>query len=192
MFYPININLDNVEIIIVGGGNVALRKCKNFLDFGKSVTILSPEFNKNFFEVAEKVDFIKDDFKEEYVDEFDIVIAATDSKEINEEIACICRKKSKFVNVVDSGDLSDFTTTSYLKRGDLLIGISTGGKVPALSSKIRRELEEKYKDDFIEYVERLADMRERVINKYDDKEKRKDILKSLVELDLEELKKVEI
>lgn len=49
MFYPVNLNLDNMEIIIVGGGKVALRKCMNFLDFGKSVTVLAPEFDSRFW-----------------------------------------------------------------------------------------------------------------------------------------------
>lgn len=191
MFYPVNLNLDNMEIIIVGGGNVALRKCMNFLDFGKSVTVLAPEFDSRFLELGNKVDLINDIFKEEYIDKFDIVVAATDDKEVNEEIACICRKKSKLINVVDSRDLSDFTVSSYVKRGDLLIGISTGGKIPALSAKIRRDLEEIYDESFAEYVDLLGELREKIIKKYEDKTERKEMLKALVKLDIEELKEIE-
>ena len=191
MFYPVNLNLDNMEIIIVGGGNVALRKCMNFLDFGKSVTVLAPEFDSRFLELGNKVDLINDIFKEEYIDKFDIVVAATDDKEVNEEIACICRKKSKLINVVDSRDLSDFTVSSYVKRGDLLIGISTGGKIPALSAKIRRDLEEFYDESFAEYVDLLGEVREKIIKKYEDKTERKEVLKALVKLDIEELKEIE-
>ena len=191
MFYPVNLNLDNMEIIIVGGGNVALRKCMNFLDFGKSVTVLAPDFDSRFLELGNKVDLINDIFKEEYIDKFDIVVAATDDKEVNEEIACICRKKSKLINVVDSRDLSDFTVSSYVKRGDLLIGISTGGKIPALSAKIRRDLEEIYDESFAEYVDLLGELRKKFIKKYEDKTERKEVLKALVELDIEELKEIE-
>lgn len=191
MFYPVNLNLDNMEIIIVGGGNVALRKCMNFLDFGKSVTVLAPDFDSRFLELGNKVDLINDVFREEYIDKFDIVVAATDDKEVNEEIACICRKKSKLINVVDSRDLSDFTVSSYVKRGDLLIGISTGGKIPALSAKIRRDLEEIYDESFAEYVDLLGELREKIIKKYEDKIERKKVLKALVELDIEELKEIE-
>lgn len=191
MFYPVNLNLDNMEIIIVGGGNVALRKCMNFLEFGKSVTVLAPDFDSRFLELGNKVDLINDIFKEEYIDKFDIVVAATDDKEVNEEIACICRKKSKLINVVDSRDLSDFTVSSYVKRGDLLIGISTGGKIPALSAKIRRDLEEIYDESFAEYVDLLGELREKIIKKYEDKTERKEVLKALVELDIEELKEIE-
>lgn len=191
MFYPVNLNLDNMEIIIVGGGNVALRKCMNFLDFGKSVTVLAPEFDSRFLELGNKVDLINDIFKEEYIDKFDIVVASTDDKEVNEEIACICRKKSKLINVVDSRDLSDFTVSSYVKRGDLLIGISTGGKIPALSAKIRRDLEEIYDESFAEYVDLLGELREKIIKKYEDKTERKEVLKALVKLDIEELKEIE-
>lgn len=191
MFYPVNLNLDNMEIIIVGGGNVALRKCMNFLDFGKSVTVLAPDFDSRFLELGNKVDLINDVFREEYIDKFDIVVAATDDKEVNEEIACICRKKSKLINVVDSRDLSDFTVSSYIKRGDLLIGISTGGKIPALSAKIRKDLEEVYDESFAEYVDLLGEIREKIIKSYEDKSERKKVLKALVELDIEELKEIE-
>ncbi|WP_178413002.1 bifunctional precorrin-2 dehydrogenase/sirohydrochlorin ferrochelatase [Peptostreptococcaceae bacterium] len=191
MFYPVNINLDNMEIIIVGGGKVALRKCMNFLDFGKSVTVLAPEFDSRFLEIGNKVDLINDIFKEEYIEKFDIVVAATDNKEVNEEIACICRKKSKLINVVDSRDLSDFTVSSYVKRGDLLIGISTGGKIPALSAKIREELEEIYDESFAEYVDILGEIREKIIKKYENKEERKEALKSLVKLNMNELEELE-
>ena len=191
MFYPVNLNLDNMEIIIVGGGNVALRKCMNFLDFGKSVTVLAPEFDSRFLELGNKVDLINDIFKEVYIDKFDIVVAATDDKEVNEEIACICRKKSKLINVVDSRDLSDFTVSSYVKRGDLLIGISTGGKIPALSAKIRRDLEEIYDESFAEYVDLLGELRKKFIKKYEDNTERKEVLKALVKLDIEELKEIE-
>lgn len=179
-----------MEIIIVGGGNVALRKCMNFLDFGKSVTVLAPKFDSRFLELGNKVDLIDDVFKEEYIEKFDIVVAATDDKDLNEEIACICRKKSKLINVVDSRDLSDFIVSSYIKRGDLLIGISTGGKIPALSAKIRKDLEEVYDESFAEYVDILGEIREKVIKKYDDKTERKEALKALVELDIEELKRI--
>lgn len=191
MFYPVNLNLDNMEIIIVGGGKVALRKCMNFLEFGKSVTVLAPDFDSRFLELGNKVDLINDIFKEEYIDKFDIVVAATDDKEVNEEIACISRKKSKLINVVDSRDLSDFTVSSYVKRGDLLIGISTGGKIPALSAKIRRDLEEIYDESFAEYVDLLGELREKIIKKYEDKTERKKVLKALVEVDIEELKEIE-
>lgn len=191
MFYPVNLNLDNMEIIIVGGGKVALRKCMNFLEFGKSVTVLAPDFDSRFLELGNKVDLINDIFKEEYIDKFDIVVAAIDDKEVNEEIACICRKKSKLINVVDSRDLSDFTVSSYVKRGDLLIGISTGGKIPALSAKIRRDLEEIYDESFAEYVDLLGELREKIIKKYEDKTERKEVLKALVKLDIEELKEIE-
>lgn len=191
MFYPVNLNLDNMEIIIVGGGKVALRKCMNFLEFGKSVTVLAPDFDSRFLELGNKVDLINDIFKEEYIDKFDIVVAATDDKEVNEEIACICRKKSKLINVVDSRDLSDFTVSSYVKRGDLLIGISTGGKIPALSAKIRRDLEEIYDESFAEYVDLLGELREKIIKKYEDKTERKEVLKAFVKLDIEELKEIE-
>lgn len=56
------------------------------------------------------------------------------------EIGLYCRAKNKLVNVVDNIEISNFTVPSYIKRGDLLISVSTGGKSPSLSSKIKKKL----------------------------------------------------
>ena len=84
--------------------------------------------------------------KEEYIKDSFIVVAATNNKEINKNIGIYCRSCGKLVNVVDDIKLSNYTVPSYVKRGDLLISISTGGKSPSLSSKIKKELE-KYNAD---------------------------------------------
>ena len=192
MFYPVNINLDNMNIIIIGGGKVAFRKCKNFIEFEKRVTVVAPELNESFGEIIDKVEIIRDKFKIEYLDGFNIAVVATDDKNINSEIADICKSKGIMVNVVDDRGFSDFTVSSYVRRGDLLIGISTGGKSPALSARIRRELEEKYDDNFVEYIEILGNIREKVIKKYNDKSERKAVLIKLANMSLEEIKKVKI
>ena len=190
MFYPVNINLNNMDIIIIGGGRVALRKCKNFLDFKKGVTVVSPELCDGFDEINKNIEIIEDKFRERYLEGFKIAVIATDNKEINREIAIICKKRGIIVNVVDDRELSDFTVSSYVKRGDLLIGISTGGKSPALSARIRRELEEKYDDEFEEYIDILGKLREEVIKKYEDKSERKAVLVRLSEMSLDEIKNI--
>ncbi|MFA4009325.1 bifunctional precorrin-2 dehydrogenase/sirohydrochlorin ferrochelatase [Clostridioides difficile] len=108
------------------------------------------------------------------------------------EIGLYCRAKNKLVNVVDNIEISNFTVPSYIKRGDLLISVSTGGKSPSLSSKIKKEIEEIYTEDYEEYLNVLGDIRKEVIKKYEDKSKRKDLLNMLITLDLEELKKFDI
>ena len=175
MLYPINLKLDELDVVIIGGGEVAYRKCKNFLEFNKNVTIVSKQILNKFYDLKGNIKIIKDDYKE-----------------LNMEIGLYCKAKNKLVNVVDNIEISNFTVPSYIKRGDLLISVSTGGKSPSLSSKIKKEIEERYTEDYEEYLNVLGDIRKKVIKKYEDKSKRKDVLNMLVTLDLEELKKFDI
>jgi len=191
MRYPINLEIKDMKITIIGGGNVAYRKCKNFLEFGKSVSVISPKFINKFELIKNKVELVYDTYKEEYIKDSFIVVAATNNKEINKNIGIYCRNYGKLVNVVDNIELSNYTVPSYIKRGDLLIGISTGGKSPSLSSKIKKELEEKYDDSYEEYVYILGKIRQNVIKKYKNIIERRKVLNSLVLLSLEELRNLE-
>ena len=187
MLYPINLELKDINITIIGGGDVAYRKCKNFLDFGKSVRVVSPKFIDEFELIKNDVELIYDEYKEEYIKDSFIVVAGTNNKEINKNIGIYCRECGKLVNVVDDIELSNYIVPSYVKRGDLLISISTGGKSPSLSSKIKKELEEKYDDSYEEYINILGEIRKKVIKKYKNISERKKILNSLINLSLGEL-----
>ena len=192
MLYPINLKLDELDVVIIGGGEIAYRKCKNFLEFNKNVTIVSKQILNKFYDLKGNIKIIKDDYKEIYIKDASEIIAATNNRELNMEIGLYCRAKNKLVNVVDNIEISNFTVPSYIKRGDLLISVSTGGKSPSLSSKIKKEIEEIYTEDYEEYLNVLGDIRKEVIKKYEDKSKRKDLLNMLITLDLEELKKFDI
>ena len=187
MLYPINLEIKDIKITIIGGGEVAYRKCKNFLDFGKSIRVISPEFIDKFDLIKKDIELVYDMYKEEYIKDSFIVVAATNNKEINKNIGIYCRNYGKLINVVDDIHLSNYTVPSYIKRGDLLISISTGGKSPSLASKIKKELEEKYDDSYEEYINILGEIRNKVIKKYENISDRKNILNSLINLTLEEL-----
>lgn len=188
MLYPINVELKDIKITVVGGGEVAYRKCKNFLAFGKSIRVVSPDFIDKFDYIKNEVELVYDTYKEEYIKDSFIVVAGTNNKEINKEIGIYCRNCGKLVNVIDDIELSNYTVPSYVKRGDLLLSISTGGKSPSLSSKIKKELEEKYDDSYEEYINILGEIRQEVIKKYKNISERKIILNGLVNLTLEELR----
>ena len=188
MLYPINLKLDDMRITIIGGGNVSYRKCKNFLDFGKSVRVVSPEFIDEFENIKNDIELIYDTYKQDYIKDSFIVIAATNNKELNKNIGIYCKSVGKLVNVVDNITLSNYTVPSYLKRGDLLLSVSTNGKSPSLSSKIKKELEEKYDDSYEEYLNILGEIRKKVIKKYKDISQRKSILNNLVNLSLDEIR----
>ena len=190
MFYPINLKIDDMKIVIIGGGNVAYRKCMNFLAFNKKVLVVSKEFVKEFEEIKEQVEIVKGAYNEKYIKDAFVVVAATNNKEVNHQIGTYCRQHNKLVNVVDDKELSNFTVPSFVKRGDLLLSVSTGGKSPSLSRKIRKDLEEVYDDSYEEYVELLGQAREMIIENTSDIKERRKRLKELLDLSFDELRRI--
>ena len=188
MLYPINLDIENIKITIIGGGKVAYRKATNFLDFGKKVTVVSKEFIDEFDKIKNEIDMIYDVYNEKYIQDSFVVVAATNNKDVNYKIGTYCNKNGKLVNVVDDKELSNFTVPSYVKRGELLLSISTGGNSPSLSAKIKRELAETYDESYGEYIELLGLARKKIIKENKDiKERRKEI-KTLINLSVDELK----
>lgn len=192
MNYPIMLDLKGKKITIVGGGKVAYRKACNFINFGYKVEVVALEFIVEFNYINEKVNFIHAEYNELYIESSFLVIAATNNRKINESIGIFCREKGKLVNVVDNPSLSNFIVPSVLKRGDLIIGVSTSGKSPSLAAKIKKDLEMTYDDSYEEYVNLLGDIRSEILEKYDNPMEKKKLLNEIVNLNLDELKKYNI
>ena len=190
MHYPINLKIDDMKVVIIGGGKVAYRKCTNFLAFNKKVLVVSNDFIEEFNEIKNQIEMIRDNYNEKYIKDAFVVIAATNNKEVNKHIGMYCREHGKLVNVVDDAELSNFTVPSFVKRGDLLLSVSTGGKSPSLSSKIRKDLEETYDESYEEYVDLLGEARQKIIKNTEDIKERRKKLKELLDLSVDELKKI--
>ncbi|OZV10662.1 hypothetical protein CIW83_18940 [Tissierella sp. P1] len=190
MFYPIMINISNKLIIVVGGGEVAYRKAAKFLEFGGKVMILSPNNIEKFRDLKEKhkekLNFIYDKYNKKYIHDAFLVIAATSSKEINQQISNDCKDLSILANIVDNRDSSDFITPSIINNDNLTISISTMGSFPYLSKKIRTDMEEKYKKFNKEYLNLLEEVRYLVLEKHRDKTK--ETMEYALSLDIDELK----
>lgn len=190
MFYPINLKIEDMNIIIIGGGKVAYRKCINFLAFNKKVRVISKDFIEEFEDLKDCIDTIKDNYDEKYIKDAFVVVAATNDEDVNRKIGLYCRENGKLVNVVDNANLSNFTVPSFVKRGDLLLSVSTGGKSPSLSSKIRKDLEEVYDESYEEYVSLLGEARENIIKNTEDIKERRNKLKELLNLSFDELRQI--
>ena len=190
MFYPINLKIDDMNIIIIGGGKVAYRKCINFLAFNKKVRVISKDFIEEFEGLKDWIDTIKDNYDEKYIEDAFVVVAATNNEDVNREIGLYCREHGKLVNVVDNANLSNFTVPSFVKRGDLLLSVSTGGKSPSLSSKIRKDLEEVYDESYEEYVSLLGEARKNIIKNTEDVKERRNKLNALLNFSFDELRQI--
>ncbi|MGO1368714.1 precorrin-2 dehydrogenase/sirohydrochlorin ferrochelatase family protein [Senegalia sp. (in: firmicutes)] len=186
-FYPIMLNIKNKKIAIIGGGNIAYRKLKKLVDYDANITLIAPNINEEIYKYKDKISIIKDKYKKTYILNSFLVIAATDDKVLNQKISNDCKDENILFNNI-SDMYSDFIVPSSIKRGDLTISISTNGKSPSLAKKICLEIEGKYNEEYILRLNLLGDIRELVKEKCDDENKKKEILKQIINLSIDDLK----
>jgi len=166
--YPVNLRLAGRRCLVMGGGAVAERKAKSLLAAGAAVTVLSPGVTPSLAAMAAdgRISHIPAVYTEGVIEDFFIVICATDDVGVNRRAAKEARARGALVNVVDAPDLGDFTVPACISRGDLLVAVSTGGKSPALARRLREELEARYGPEygmFLAVLSRLrAEMKERL------------------------------
>jgi siroheme synthase-like protein len=160
-YYPIFLNIGGKRCVVVGGGEVALRKVKTLMEHGANVEVVSLELCPELSKLAEE-GRIKSHAKNYNSGDLKgalIAIAATDNAKTNERISSDARKQGVLVNVVDVPEHSDFIVPSTLTRGDIAIAVSTSGKSPALARKIRTELENKFGDEYAKLAEIVSEAR---------------------------------
>ena len=153
-YFPAFLNICGKKCVVVGGGNVALRKVRMLLECGAYVTVISPTLLQDLAQLAKKksIAVMRRDYKPADLKRAVLVVAATDVKEVNRKVANEAKGRGIFVNVVDDPDPSDFIVPSTIRRGELTVAISTAGKSPALAKKIRRNLERSLGEEYAALV----------------------------------------
>lgn len=154
--FPFFENIDGKTFLVVGGGKVAKGKVERLKPFTGNILVLAKETDIQGVRVLRKA------FEENDLALGDYVIGATDDRALNENIAVLCRQKNIPVNIVDAPSLCTFIFPSLIKRGDLTVGICTGGKSPAMSQYIRGKIEQALPDNIEELIDELSNLRERL------------------------------
>ena len=172
MSYPINLDIEGKVCVVLGGGNVALRKITGLLNAGGKVIVIAPEICEGLKKLVEhnKINLINMEYVKNCIPNGLIFIAATNDSEVNKLAAIEASKKNMLVNIVNKNelDINQFTVPSVIRRGDLMLTISTNGKAPALSKSIREYLEMHFKEDI--HLTRHGDNKEtevRILNALD-------------------------
>ncbi len=183
-FLPLMLDLTEKEVLIFGGGTVGERKASLFSGFA-DVTVISRDFTpalEKLFEERKikiiKVKDLTDNDISKYMKNAFIVIPATNDTLTNENIALIAEKNRKLVNRVD--DMGDIIVPSVIRKGDIVVGISTLGKSPALSRYIRQRLEGVITPEFEQMAKLQNEMREMLKSKVKDQKKRSYILWNII------------
>lgn len=151
-YFPMFVDLSDKEILIVGGGKIALRRIKALLRFASDITVIAPEVEKEVKELADdrKIHllmrgFCSQDIIEPEGKNWDIVLAATNQHELNENIVTLCRKQRIPVNTADRKEACDFYFPGLVEVDGVIFGISSGGKNPEKVRRAREIIEEKIK-----------------------------------------------
>ena len=140
---PIFINLKQKPVLVVGGGDIALRKINLLIKAQARVDCLSPFFCEGMNSLSRDnyVNLINKSFEPADIKDYSVIIAATDDATVNSSISSIAHDKRIPVNVVDSPVLSSFIMPSIVDRSPVIIAVSSAGKAPVLARIIRAKLE---------------------------------------------------
>ena len=155
--FPVNLNLAGKPVLVVGAGRIALRKTEQLLACDATVTVLAPKVHDGF--AALPVTVVRREYASNDVSGYRLVITATANREVDQLIHDEAEALGIWVNSADDPDRCSFTLPATVRRGELLITISTAGASPALSSYLRARLGEIISPDFARVVDDLAHRR---------------------------------
>jgi siroheme synthase-like protein len=165
--FPIFLKLEQLETLIVGGGNVGLEKLSGLLKSspGVKVTVVADRFHAEVLKIAKdfsNVRLVDRKFRNRDLQGKDLLILATDDKTLHERIRTLARKRRLIVNVADTPELCDFYLGSVVTKGNIKIGISTNGKSPTIAKRMREFFEDVLPENTNELLDNMQKIRDRV------------------------------
>lgn len=142
----ISMSIQGNRCLIVGGGKVAERRARRFLQEGAKVTIISPEITELLQLLYDegRIEWIPETYHKDYVKGYRFVVVATPNEVINDEASADGRAAGALVNRSDKAEESDFIIANTASLGDLEFAFVTGGISPRISKLIREDLESRY------------------------------------------------
>ncbi|WMJ75037.1 bifunctional precorrin-2 dehydrogenase/sirohydrochlorin ferrochelatase [Cytophagaceae bacterium ABcell3] len=175
--FPVFFKLENLHLLIVGGGYVGLEKVSAVLKNAPeaSVTIVAPEIRGEIKELAhlhKGLVLIEEPYNPVFLEGKDLVIAGTSLKELNHQVWADAKERHILINVADTPDLCDFYLSSVVKKGDLKIAVSTNGKSPTFAKRMREMLEEILPEEIDDVLENLQSIRDKLKGDFDFKVKK--------------------
>jgi len=171
--YPIFLKVNQLNVLIVGGGTVALEKLTFLLKSSPNakVLVVSKDFDKAFVELSNKfnVSNVKASYNKTALINKQLVIAATNNREVNKKIYQDAKAENILINVADTPDLCDFYLGGVVTKGNIKIAISTNGKSPTLAKRLRQFFEEVIPENIDELAENLNAFRKTIQGDFKEK-----------------------
>jgi siroheme synthase-like protein len=162
--YPAILLLDGRPAVVIGGGHVAERKVRTLLDAGARVRVVAEDPTRGIEARAERneIELLRRRYAAGDLAGAAAVVAATDDEDVNKAVYAEATEAGIPVNVVDNVALCTFIAPSIVRRGDLVLAISTGGNAPALAVRIRERLEREFGEEYAAFLMLMGELRESV------------------------------
>lgn len=162
--FPIALHGERLTAVVIGGGSVGTRKALALVEAGARVRVVSPDVTPALAEAerARRLSIVRESYRAGQLDEATLVIAATDSREVNAQIAVDAHKQGKLVNITDFPDEGNFHTMALHRSGDVTIAVSAGG-VPGAAARIRDAIAKRFDARYGRAVSALRGLRSRLI-----------------------------
>jgi siroheme synthase-like protein len=162
--FPIALHGERISALVVGGGPVATRKALALSDAGATVRIVALSVSPELEAAAQsqRVTIVKGAYSPDQIGDATLVVAATNSRDVNSRIALDARTRGKLVNITDSPDEGNFHTMALHRSGDVTIAVSSGG-VPGAAARIRDAIAERFDSRYGRAVSALRGLRTRLI-----------------------------
>ena len=183
--YPVFLKLEQLNILLVGGGHVAYEKLQALLanSPNASITVVAIQTRQEVREILKhhpQCVLFQKEFEATDLDGKDIAILATDDPSLHEAITIVAKERKVLLNVADTPDLCDFYLGSIVQKGNLKIAISTNGKSPTAAKRIKEVLQEALPRELDEVIENLHTVRSRLNGNFSDKVKKLNTLTKIL------------
>lgn len=168
--FPLCINLEDKRFLIVGYGRIAKRKLKAISEFTSNIKIITKDPTEE--ELGKGIEIVNKCFDEKDLEGVDFVITATGNREQDEAVVASCKAKGIPVNAADDREECDFFLPGIIKRGDLVVSVSTSGKSPAYSKHLREQIEDIIPENIEKMLDIMGELRKSLPSKVESQKER--------------------
>lgn len=160
--FPMFVDLKDHDCLIIGAGEVALRKIEQLVKFSPSLTVIAPDIHEEIRTLAlhYPITILKREYEPSDCEGRFLVIGALDDLYEQEKIYHACMMSKTPVNCVDSPALCSFIFPALIVEGDLCVGINTAGRAPAVSSALRKFLTSVIPEGIHDLIDRVHAIRQ--------------------------------
>jgi precorrin-2 dehydrogenase/sirohydrochlorin ferrochelatase len=185
-YYPLNLDINTRDCLVIGGGQVGTRKVNGLLKCGAMVSVICPDATEKIIELAaqKKIIWHKRRYQSNDMQNRFLVIGATNDEWLNRKIHKDAQALKVLCNIADRPEICNFILPAVVQRGDLVITVSTNGKSPALAKKLRKELQQSYGEEYEPLLGLMGAIRKKLLKEAHAPETHKPLFEALVNGDL--------